>query len=137
MVQHLLKYHGCGNDFIVCKYNKELDYSYITKRTCNRYTGIGADTLIAIDGENKRIWFYNADGTPAPMCGNGIRCAAAYLKHEGYVDNIAIDITTDSGIRKVYYKDNDLYSINMGFPSYNKKDIDLDYEKNELFNEVN
>ena len=70
------------------------------------------------------------------MCGNGIRCAAAYLKHQGCVNTETIDITTDSGIRKVYYKENDLYSINMGFPSYKKEDIDLDYDKDILFDEV-
>ena len=131
-----LKYHGCGNDFIVCEYQEGLDYSDITKKTCNRFTGIGADTFIAIDSKNYRIWFYNADGTHAPMCGNGIRCAAAYLKHQGCVNTETIDITTDSGIRKVYYKENDLYSINMGFPSYKKEDIDLDYDKDILFEDL-
>ena len=131
-----LKYHGCGNDFIVCEYQEGLDYSEITRKTCNRFTGIGADTFIAIDSKNYRIWFYNADGTHAPMCGNGIRCAAAYLKHQGCVNTETINITTDSGIRKVYYKENDLYSINMGFPSYKKEDIDLDYDKDILFDEV-
>ncbi len=131
-----LKYHGCGNDFIICEHQDGLDYSEITRRTCNRFTGIGADTFIAIDSKNYRIWFYNADGTKAPMCGNGIRCAAAYLKHQGCVNTETINITTDSGIRKVYYKENDLYSINMGFPSYKKEDIDLDYDKDILFDEV-
>ena len=131
-----LKYHGCGNDFIVCEYQEGLDYSEITRKKCNRFTGIGADTFIAIDSKNYRIWFYNADGTHAPMCGNGIRCAAAYLKHQGCVNTETINITTDSGIRKVYYKENDLYSINMGFPSYKKEDIDLDYDKDILFDEV-
>ena len=130
-----LKYHGCGNDFIICEHQEGLDYSNITKKICNRFTGIGADTFIAIDSKKYRIWFYNADGTEAPMCGNGIRCAAAYLKHQGCVNTDTINITTDSGIRKVYYKENDLYSINMGKPSYRKEDIDLDYEKEELFDE--
>ena len=79
-----LKYHGCGNDFIVCEYQDGYDYSKVTPKICNRYTGIGADTLIVVEPKTPRIWFYNADGTFAPMCGNGIRCAAAYLKHYNY-----------------------------------------------------
>lgn len=131
------KYNGCGNDFIVCEYDKNIDYSIITPKVCNRFIGIGADTLLAIDPSNKQIWFYNADGTYAPMCGNGIRCAAAYLKHNNYVNNQdSIDIKTGSGIRKVYYLGNDLYKINMGKPSFKKEDIDLEYEKDELFNEI-
>ena len=54
------KYQGCGNDFIVCKYDSNIDYSIITPKVCNRFIGIGADTLLAIDPSNKQIWFYNA-----------------------------------------------------------------------------
>lgn len=135
MKTKFLKYHGCGNDFIVCEYDEKLDYSEITRKICNRYIGIGADTLIAIEPKEPRIWFYNADGTYAPMCGNGIRCAAAYLKHNNYVNSDTIDIKTSTGIRKVYYLDNDLYKINMGKPDYKKESIDLEYEKEELFDE--
>lgn len=130
-----LKYHGCGNDFIVCEHQDNINYPELTRNICNRYTGIGADTFIEIDSKNKKIRFYNADGSVAPMCGNGIRCAAAYLKQYGGVVSEEVDIITDSGVRKVYYKENNLYSINMGFPSFNKEDIDLDYEKDILFNE--
>ena len=131
------KYHGCGNDFIVCEYDSSINYTNLTPKVCNRYIGIGADTLITIDSKNKKISFYNADGTFAPMCGNGIRCAAAYLKHNNYTNNeSSIDIKTDSGIRKVYYLENDLYKINMGKPSFKKEDIDLEYEKDKLFNEI-
>ncbi len=130
------KYHGCGNDFIICEYNKDIEYEDLAKKICNRYIGIGADTLVVIEPLLPRVWFYNADGSLAPMCGNGIRCAAAYLKEKGYVKESTLDITTDTGIRKVYYLDNDLYSINMGSPSYKKEDLDLDYQKDELFSET-
>lgn len=131
-----LKYHGCGNDFIICEYNKETNYNELVPNICNRYIGIGADTFIAIKKEKPyQVWFYNADGTEAPMCGNGIRCAAAFLKDNGYVTEDIIEIKTYSGIRKVYYLENNLFEINMGKPSYKKEDIDLEYNKEELFNE--
>ncbi len=130
-----VKYHGCGNDFIICEYDKEANYKEIALKVCNRYIGIGADTLIVIDPHKPEVWFYNADGTIAPMCGNGIRCVAAYLKEEGYVNSDEIIIETSTGKRKVYYEKNGLYRINMGVPSYNKEDLALEYEKDELFDE--
>lgn len=129
------KYHGCGNDFLICEYNENIDYEVLTKKICNRYIGIGADTLITIDYKNLIVKFYNSDGTEAPMCGNGIRCAAAYLKKNKIISSNTIKLNTYSGIRTVYYMDNELYKINMGSPSYEKKDIDLNYNKNYLFNE--
>ena len=63
------KYHGCGNDFIVCEYDSSINYTNLTPKVCNRYIGIGADTLITIDSKNKKISFYNADGTKAPQPG--------------------------------------------------------------------
>ncbi len=129
------KYHGCGNDFILCEYDAEKDYNILSKKVCNRYIGIGADTLIVVDKESYRIWFYNADGTKAPMCGNGIRCAAAFLKKQLKIQEKTIGIITDSGIRKVYFEGDDLYKINMGIPNYNKNSFDLEHDKDELFNE--
>ena len=58
------KYHGCGNDFLICEYNENIDYEALTKKICNRYIGIGADTLITIDYKHvllflmEKIQFY-------------------------------------------------------------------------------
>lgn len=131
----LHKYHGCGNDFLICEYQEGINYNKLSKDICNRYIGIGADTLIVIDPIKLLVLFYNADGTDAPMCGNGIRCAAAYLKNNKYISNDIVELNTSTGIRKVYYLDNNIYKINMGKPSYEKDDIDLIYDKPYLFDE--
>lgn len=129
------KYHGCGNDFIITEYNKNYDYNDLTKKICNRYIGIGADTLIVVkeEKENYAVFFYNSDGSKAPMCGNGIRCAASYLDETKGVFklNNVIKIKTDSGVRTVY-KENNQYLINMGKPSFNKEDLSLSICEDEM-----
>lgn len=127
------KYHGCGNDFIITEYTENTDYSSLAKKICNRYVGIGADTFIAINTKDLYAQFYNADGTRAPMCGNGIRCVAAYLENHGYVQKDTFAINTDSGVREVY-KANNEYMINMGKPDYDKEHLSLAIDEPEMFN---
>jgi len=127
------KYHGCGNDFIITEYEENVDYSLLTQKICNRYVGIGADTFITVNTKNGfEVKFFNADGTEAPMCGNGIRCAAQYLKDYNCVNSDIVEIKTMTGIRKVYYKENGIM-INMGTASYDKNLLDLDFDEEEMF----
>ena len=77
------KYHGNGNDFIIInKNNIKITKSFVAK-AADRNNGIGFDQLIAISKSNNKsdfkIDFYNADGSMADMCLNGIRCAAEYI----------------------------------------------------------
>lgn len=134
------KYHGCGNDFLIMEETKEIkNYSKLVKKACNRYVGIGADTFITVeDGQIPKVKFYNADGSEAPMCGNGIRCAAAYLRNHLNKNLNEYEILTASGVRKVYYQDK-MYKINMGKPSYDILKLDIDEKlfcKQELFDET-
>lgn len=136
----LSKYHGCGNDFLIMKYDNNIkDYSKLVKKSCHRYIGIGADTFITIkDDKIPEVKFFNADGTEAPMCGNGIRCAAAYLRNHLKKEANDYEISTASGVRKVYYQD-EMYKINMGKPIYDILKLDIDeklYYKKELFDEM-
>ncbi|MDF1560749.1 MAG: diaminopimelate epimerase [Bacteroidales bacterium] len=82
------KYEGTGNDFIIVRNNPRLldhNDNNIFKRLCNRRFGIGADGLILIEdspGYDFKMLYYNADGSPGEMCGNGGRCAAHFvMKH--------------------------------------------------------
>ena len=79
------KYHGNGNDFIVINKNKsdiKITKSFVAK-AADRNNGIGFDQLIVVSKSNNKpdfkIDFYNADGSMADMCLNGIRCAAEYI----------------------------------------------------------
>lgn len=75
------KYHGCGNDFIITDWEllKHKNIEDFVKHVCDRHTGIGADGCILVKQKPLEMVFYNADGSRAPMCGNGIRCFAKYV----------------------------------------------------------
>jgi diaminopimelate epimerase len=73
---------GAGNDFVVIEANNGVDYKKLTKKVCDRSTGIGADGLLILDKSKKadyQMRIINADGSEAEMCGNGARCMAAYI----------------------------------------------------------
>lgn len=78
------KMAGAGNDFIMINALKGINYKSLAKKICDRTNGIGADGLIILDKPKKKQHDYkmriiNADGSEAEMCGNGVRCLAAYI----------------------------------------------------------
>ena len=83
------KYHGTGNDFIITEGDKPSDNAAI-EALCNRRTGIGADGLIRITEDptsDFRMVYYNADGKLGSMCGNGARCAVAFMHSQKKITN--------------------------------------------------
>jgi diaminopimelate epimerase len=114
------KGHGTGNDFVLVldpEGKISLSSSQIA-RICDRHFGIGADGLIRvvkseylpegreiIEQEPNAIWFmdyYNADGSVAEMCGNGIRVFARYLTDRGLaeiVDGSTLPVGTRDGVK--------------------------------------
>lgn len=103
------KYQGLGNDFIITDENIKKEK---IKKLCDRHFGIGADGLIINSKYNDIPYmkFFNADGSVARMCGNGIRCYADYLYNKG------LDFTkiyTLAGIKKIEKIGNN-YRVFMG-----------------------
>ncbi len=75
------KWHGLGNDYVLIEDALSIDPSQVAARMCDRRLGIGADGLLLLreaDEGNVLFRVFNADGTEAELCGNGLRCAAAY-----------------------------------------------------------
>lgn len=75
------KMHGLGNDFIVVDDREEaaIDWPALARRVCERHTGVGADGVLLVQRSrvaDLRMRLFNADGSEAQMCGNGIRCTA-------------------------------------------------------------
>ena len=78
------KYHGTGNDFIMID-NRELGLNLSQSQIaqlCNRRFGIGADGLILLEvgDEIVKMVYYNSDGAPSSMCGNGGRCFVTFCQ---------------------------------------------------------
>ena len=88
MTLHFYKYQGTGNDFILFDNRKNeiiLTAEQIHK-LCNRRFGIGADGLMLLNekpGFDFEMKYFNADGKPGSMCGNGARCMAKFAYHLG------------------------------------------------------
>ena len=82
-----VKMHGLGNDFVVFDGPLSLGADAI-QTVCDRRTGIGADGILVVtpSGENEvRMGYWNADGSEAEMCGNGLRCVTRYAIDRGWL----------------------------------------------------
>jgi diaminopimelate epimerase len=96
------KMQGLGNDFALVDARRDgrLMSAETARRLCDRHLGIGADgvlTLLSPTGDAAaRLHVFNADGSVAEMCGNGLRCAARVLLEESGAD--AVRIETDAGV---------------------------------------
>ncbi len=92
MKLYFLKYEGAGNDFImVDNRTQAIDHQQqkLISRLCDRHFGIGADGIIFLQNKadfDFEMVYYNADGKPSSMCGNGGRCIVAFAKRLGVID---------------------------------------------------
>ncbi len=99
------KYEALGNDFVLVDYKDSTDYCALSKKLCDRHNGIGADGLIAVANalKNPQMYYYNADGSRAAMCANGIRCVAAYCVYKSKKEKRFV-ILTDDGEKEITIK---------------------------------
>ncbi|MDX9773520.1 MAG: diaminopimelate epimerase [Bacteroidales bacterium] len=112
------KYEGTGNDFILLKNSPvQLDHSdnLLIKKLCDRRFGIGADGLILIEdyeGYHFRMHYFNADGSPGAMCGNGARCAAHFAMRQmtGFHD---LKFMADDGSHTARYLGQDIIEVSI------------------------
>ncbi|PKP10542.1 MAG: diaminopimelate epimerase [Bacteroidetes bacterium HGW-Bacteroidetes-4] len=111
------KYHGTGNDFILINaFNKSIELSEQAIQTmCHRRYGIGADGLIVLrrkEGFDFFMDFYNSDGKPGSMCGNGGRCIVSFAHDLGLIKNETRFFAPD-GPHKAIYESADKISLKM------------------------
>lgn len=97
------KMHGIGNDYVYVNGFVEsvADPVTIAKKVSDRHIGIGGDGLILIlpsERADVRMRMFNADGSEAEMCGNGVRCVAKYAFDHGLTKNNPMRVETGRGV---------------------------------------
>lgn len=156
------KYQGTGNDFVMIDNRKGVFDSsslQLVQQLCDRKFGVGADGLILIENIEDldfNMIYFNADGSKS-FCGNGSRCAVAFAKFLGIIDDQAMFLSTD-GEHEAWINKNgevslkmhdvtsiekgeDYYYINTGSPHYitesdNLEHLDVKTKGSEIrFNE--
>jgi diaminopimelate epimerase len=100
------KMHGAGNDYVYVDLFEERveDAPALARAVSDRHTGVGADGLILLApsrAADVRMIMYNADGSRAQMCGNGLRCLAKLARDRGRTRANPVRVETDSGVRTV------------------------------------
>lgn len=131
-IMKFTKMHGCGNDYVYVNLFEEKidDPSKVSVKVSDRHFGIGSDGLITI-GPSKiadfRMRIYNADGSEAEMCGNGIRCVAKYVYDHKLTDRTEIRVETGAGVKTLHLAvENDkvtLVRVDMGKPVLTPSEI--------------
>ena len=103
------KMQGCGNDYVYVNcFEEELGCDMrpeFARVVSDRHFGAGSDGLICICPSDKAEFLmdmYNADGSRAQMCGNGIRCVAKYVYEHGMTDKDVIDVETGAGVKTLW-----------------------------------
>ncbi len=101
------KLHGAGNDYVFVNgfETAVADPSGLAVRMSDRHFGVGADGLILAlppqAGGDLRMRMFNADGSEGEMCGNGVRCLAAFAVECGLAAGDAVRVETPAGLREV------------------------------------
>lgn len=100
------KMQGCGNDYVYvnCLEEQLENRADFAIQVSNRNFGVGSDGLICIcpsELADFKMDMYNADGSQAQMCGNGIRCVGKYVYDKGLTDKISLTIETGAGVKNL------------------------------------
>ena len=106
------KYEGAGNDILIFDFlpgdlgMSPSKLAQFIRRIAHRNFGVGADEIAFLRpaklGEAAAVvTFYNADGSRAEMCGNGLRCIARHLFEQGKTGGRrSFSLGTDAGWKK-------------------------------------
>jgi diaminopimelate epimerase len=129
------KMQGIGNDYIYVNGFAETlaDPARLATRISDRHFGIGADGLILILPSQKadvRMRMFNADGSEAEMCGNGIRCVAKYAYDHNLSRNNPMRVETGNGVLSLELQTQagkvTHTTVNMGQPILKLAEIPVD-----------
>ncbi|MGC8849330.1 MAG: diaminopimelate epimerase [Candidatus Bathyarchaeia archaeon] len=136
------KMHGLGNDYIVIDgwrdRLQEDRLSRMAELLCRRRFSVGADGLILAwppqsTAADVRMRIFNADGSEAEMCGNGIRCLAKFVYENDIKKAPVLNVETLAGLKRVELRISDGrvtgVKVDMGAPSFNPGDLPMTGER--------
>ena len=136
------KMHGLGNDYVYMDCTKSGvpdNVSSLAQFVSDRHFGVGSDGLILIcssDICDFKMKMYNADGSEAQMCGNGIRCVGKFVYDKGLTNKINITIETLAGVKvlELNVKNNkvETVKVDMGEPILEAKKIPVISDEKEI-----
>lgn len=138
------KMHGTGNDFICIDGLQERidEPGELAKYLCDRHFGVGADGMLVVlpsDKADCRMELYNADGSRARMCGNGLRCLGKYVYEHGMIQKTSLVVATLSGLHEMKLElcGEQVRSVcvDMGNPRLNAHSIPILCEKEIVLHE--
>ena len=95
------KMQGLGNDYLYF-WGEPENPEELSRRLSDRHFGAGSEGIITIGPSeiaDYKMRIFNADGSEAMMCGNGIRCVGKYVYDKGYTDKTELRIETRSGVK--------------------------------------
>jgi diaminopimelate epimerase len=130
------KMQGLGNDYIVID-NREVKITdkkavQLAKKLCERRFSVGADGLLLVYNSaaaDVRMRIFNADGSEAEMCGNGIRCLAKYCFENGIVTKTGFEVETLSGVKYVWLsitgREVSSVTVDMGTPNWQRSSLPM------------
>ncbi|MFH1368362.1 MAG: diaminopimelate epimerase [Elusimicrobiota bacterium] len=122
-----IKISAAGNDFIMIDNRRKAapkDISRLAKKLCHRQFSVGADGVILLEKSKKadfRMRYFNSDGSPASMCGNGGRSVARFANILGVASKKVV-FETDAGLVRA-----ELLGRNIKLGLYEPKDAMLDF----------
>src|SRR5438309_244080 len=134
------KIHGASNDFVVVDARQlEVDWAGLARRVCHRHRGIGADGVLLVqdsDDADFRMRLFNADGSEAEMCGNGIRCTHKFALDTGLSTSRRLTWETGGGRVTTELLDYDdgvaRVQVDMGMPRFRPNEIPVDFRGEEV-----
>ncbi len=103
---NFIKMQGAGNDYVLVNAiaTPVVDPVSLAREVSDRHFGIGSDGLILMESSETadvRMVMFNADGSRAEMCGNGLRLLAKLARDEGLVPTDDMTVETGAGLLPV------------------------------------
>jgi len=135
------KIQGAGNDFVLVETRDgQRDWSRLAATLCDRHFGVGADGLLLLmpaEDSDFRMRVFNADGSEAEVCGNGLRCMVRYFIENRPAGTLGDDVSvkTASGIRRARFRRSDgreaEIQVSMGEPRIGSENLPVQSAQSE------